>query len=429
VPAAALASGLLSAHPEYGNRTAGRVTLPPQAEGPSKPAQEWLRRPRPRREETVPTHTDNPARVDELGRKALARILDRRIRDIRVEEERNAATEPDTRARRGFLVHIHAPWGAGKTTLLNLLADELRKEPRWIVVNFNAWRHQRIVPPWWWLMTTMYSESVRELDSFRRRRGIALRLREWFWRVKGGWPGFLVLVLGAGVLVLIWKAGFLRGLSGEKLFSVETLKAFLIAAAAIVTPILTLWGFVRGVSRWVFATSARGARQFIDNSRDPMQLVHEHVQDLVEWSGFDVVVMIDDLDRCKGPYVVELLEGIQTLFRDVPLAFAVAADRDWLADSYADEYATFVSSGTEPGRPLGYLFLEKTFQISAGLPPVGPQLDRFWNRLLRSPTLPSEKELDRAREEAARELAGRSLEETRHEVAANPGTTPAQVQA
>jgi hypothetical protein len=119
------------------------------------------------RDENVPTHTDNPAIVDELGRKGFARVLARRIRDARKEEAGNAARAPDPRARRGgaFLVHLHAPWEAGKTSLLNFLATELRAEDqdlarRSVVVNFNAWRHQRIAPPWWWLMTTMYSEAV-----------------------------------------------------------------------------------------------------------------------------------------------------------------------------------------------------------------------------------------------------------------------------
>jgi len=384
-------------------------------------------------EEAVPTHTDNPAKVDELGRKGFARILARRIRDMRTEEARNSAREKDKKARKGgsFLVHLHAPWGAGKTSLLNFLADELRKEEpdRWVVVNFNAWRHQRIVPPWWWLMTTMYSEAARDLASFSKWRAARLRVYEWFWRLKGGWPGYVMLLLAAGVFLATWQAGFLSGLDRERVLSLETAKGFVIAAAAIITPLLTVWGLVRGLSRWVFATSARGARRFIDNTRDPMQVVRDHVRDLVHWIGKDVVVLIDDLDRCKGPYVVELLEGIQTLFRDVPVTYVVAADRDWLSDSYAAEYRKFVSAADEPGRPLGYLFLEKTFQISAQLPPVSARLEEFWSRLLRSPNLPSEQELDAARVTAKSDLAGKRTEETRQQVASDPGATPADVQA
>lgn len=395
------------------------------------------RGPAPVHEETVPTHTDNPAVVDELGRKGFAKILARRIRDMRAEEIQNAQRQKDKKARRGgsFLVHLHAPWGAGKTSLLNFLADELHTEDpdRWVVVKFNAWRHQRIVPPWWWLMTTMYSEVVRELGSSGGWRGrvaaAKVQMREWTWRLRGGWPGYAMLLVATALLVVVWKAGFLAGIREEKTWSLETAKGFLLAAAAIATPVLTLWGVLRGVSRWVFATSARGARRFIDNTRDPMQIVQEHVKDLAYWIDRNVVVLVDDLDRCKAPYVVELLEGIQTLFREIPVAYVVAADRDWLSDSYASEYRKFVSAADEPGRPLGYLFLEKTFQISATLPPAGGQLPAYWKRLLHSASLPTENELEEARVEAQSERAGKSPHEYRASVASDPGSTPAQIQA
>jgi len=207
--------------------------------------------------------------------------------------------------------------------------------------------------------------------------------------------------------VLVWQRGFLRGLADEKFWSWETTKGLLFAVAAVITPILTIWGLLRGAGHWVFATSARGARRYMDNTRDPMRAVQEHVQDLIKWIGHDVVVLIDDLDRCKAPYVVELLEGIQTIFRDIPVAYVVAADRDWLSDSYAADYRGFLSAADEPGRPLGYLFLEKTFQISATLPPIGGQLQPFWNRLLRSASLPSEQVLEDATVRVEEELKGK----------------------
>lgn len=372
--------------------------------------------------EETPTHTDNPARVDELGRKGFAKVLARRIIVMRAEEKRNAQHLKDRKARKGgsFLVHLHAPWGAGKTSTLNFLSDELRREG-WVVVSFNAWRHQRIVPPWWWLMAAIYSEALRELRTKRADRGerwlpaqtraLSLQAREWLWRLRGGWPGYLMLLLGAILVLVVWMTGFFSGLRDEDVWSLETAKGALVAAAAIVAPILTLWGLVHAAGRWVFATSARGARRFMDNTRDPMRVVQDHVKDLIHWTGRDVVVLIDDLDRCKGPYVVELLEGIQTIFRDIPVAYVVAADREWLSDGYAAEYRKFVSVADEPGRPLGYLFLEKTFQISATLPPIGGQLHGFWSRLLRSASLPSELQLEQARERVASELAGKGTEE------------------
>ncbi|TDO47367.1 KAP-like P-loop domain-containing protein [Kribbella sp. VKM Ac-2527] len=385
------------------------------------------------RDESVPTHTDGPAVVDELGRMGFARVLARRIRETRKEEASNASQRKPGARGGAFLIHLHAPWGAGKTSVLNFLADQLRekdddaKARRSVVVEFNAWRHQRIGPPWWWLMTALYTGAVRELDRIDKRRAVMLRLREWWWRLKGGWPGYVALLAVAAIVVLAWRTGWLGEIQGKGLFSLDTATGFVVTVAAIITPVLTVWGLLRGIGRWVFATSARGARRFVANTTDPMRLVHEHLDELVDWIGYDVVIMIDDLDRCKGPYVVELLEGIQTLFRDVPITYVVAADRDWLADSYAAEYSDFVSATAEVGRPVGFLFLEKTFQVSIGLPSA--QIDQFWSRILRSPNVPGEADLNRARAQAAADLGGRSRQAARQEVADNPGSTPAEIQA
>jgi len=100
-----------------------------------------------RPEETVPTHTDNPATIDELNREGFARIVARRIRDTRASElaAADAIVDAEFPFGRSFLVHVHGPWGIGKTSLLNFLRNALHErdpEP-WVVVTFNAWQHQR----------------------------------------------------------------------------------------------------------------------------------------------------------------------------------------------------------------------------------------------------------------------------------------------
>jgi hypothetical protein len=388
----------------------------------------------PRPDESVPTHADGPARVDELGRRGFAKVLAHRIRAARQEEGMRSERETDPRRRRGgaFLLHLHAPWGAGKTSVLNFLTHELRtpddKGRRNLVIDFNAWEHQRIGPPWWWLMTAIYTGAVRDLKTFHRRRALGLRAHEWWWRLRGGLPGVLTLAGIIALVVLAWRIGLFDGLHRPDDFGTALTRG-LLTVAAVITSLLTIWGLVHSAGRWIFATSARGARRFISNTSDPMGLVRKHLGDLAAWIGYDVVVMIDDLDRCKAPYVVELLEGIQTLFRDVPITYVVAADRDWLADSYAGEYAGFESATEEPGRPIGYLFLEKTFQISTGLPAPGAQVGAFWSRILRRPAVHDPDNLERARRRAAEELGAVPGEHARRWVAANPGETPADVQA
>lgn len=141
-----------------------------------------------RKRDAVETHTDQPADVDELGRAVIAKVLATRIRRVRLRELERHQHERDAKKRRGgpLLLHLYGRWGAGKTSLLHFLrqqleadiwgtrvaqdrrtylsaareacrrwrigadarSDVLGRDPlqRWIVIDFNGWQHQRIVP-------------------------------------------------------------------------------------------------------------------------------------------------------------------------------------------------------------------------------------------------------------------------------------------
>lgn len=377
VTAAAFVSEMLKLHPEYGQRRGGRIELDSQR-GDRATTQSWLERvralldtaavaelhgrllivglarvdpslheqleqggflaavereireplaqlfsnePSPP-EETVPTHTDNPATVDELNREGYARILARRIRDMRCNETVAArdAGEEELPFGRSFLVHVHGPWGIGKTSLLNFLRNELREpDPTpWVVVTFNAWQHQRLAPPWWWLMSSLYYRGFQELWRISRWEALRFGAREWLWRLRGGWQGLVMIIVGPALFVLIWRAGFLESLGEGRPFSLATIKGLVVGLAAVLTPLLTIWGVVRGASRWFLTTSARGARAYIEHARDPMQTTKDHFSQLVGWLNRPLAIIIDDLDRCKPPFVVELLEEFKPSFVMLP---------------------------------------------------------------------------------------------------------------
>jgi KAP-like P-loop domain-containing protein len=418
---------------------------PPELALSSRGRKRWLevkskgQRSAPAAEQAVPMHTDNPASVDTLQREGLARVLARRIRDMRSLEESTAARLKDEAFPRGrsFLVHVDGPWGVGKTSLLHFLAKDLERgqqlpfvgtkppagEAHWIAVQFNAWQHQRIVPPWWWLMSAVSRQGGRALWGFDFRRAALFRAREWIWRAWIGWPWYLLAAAAAGVIAVLGVTGHLH--------SPKHPGGWIAAGGASISAAVALWSVLRGFARSMVTSSARGAREYIRHASDPMQSAKEHFARVVKWLGYPVAILIDDLDRCRDKYVVELLEGVQTLFRDVPVVYLVAADRDWLADSYANEYRSFKNRADEPGRPFGYLFLEKTFQLSTRVPTMSPEiLTRFWGRLIRTDRLPDQDELREAREEADQAFQGlETEEEIRQAIVSHPGESAADQQA
>lgn len=325
--------------------------------------------------------SDAPSHRDLLHRRPLARAIADQLRRMNNEE-------PGT----SFLVHIDGPWGAGKSSLLNFLDADLRSvrekqsgvedHSGFVTVPFDAWREAGVGPAWWALLTAL-RDSVRQQRSWPARFWLSLtesaaRLR------RVGAPFLLALVV-----LLILAGGVLW------LFTPVDLKGLQDTAAAI-TGILaavgTLWAGALVAGRFLLWDSARGARLFEQSNTNPMLEVTRHFGWLLRKSSKPVVFLVDDLDRCSDPYVVELLDSVQTLVRDSgpPSAhFVVSADGAWIRTSYELHYATFANVIAEPGRPLGYLFLDKFFQLRIPVPAIDATRQRQYMReMLRGPAAP-----------------------------------------
>jgi hypothetical protein len=357
--------------------------------------------------ERLNTQRDNPARVDALGRKSFARILATRI----VEAHQ---TSPDDSP--AFMVHLHGPWGSGKSSVLNFVEDELKSgelgQP-WLVIDFNAWKHQRLRPPWWSLIRGIYAAALADPKV---KSNLRLRSVWWRWRLRADWlPILLVaLVLGGAAFALTRLGGGSNALPG--------LAAGITAAAG-----------VYGYARFLLFGSSKAAQTYLDIRDDPFGPVIQLLNDLVTAIGRPVIVFIDDLDRCDGDYVVELLEGIQTLQRSAPITYLVAADRKWICSSIEKKYCDFASSIGDAGRPLGYLFLDKMFQISVGIPRLSASVQaQYWEKLLAASDGSGEDvaAVARARVQAARDVEGlTSQEDLQRVVDASADQSPAVQQA
>lgn len=389
---------------------------------------------------SVPTHLDHPTKTDGLGRKVFAEILAQRIRTVRDKEsssrQRPAArvslaqrirTIRDKEIKAGnkdkdsFMVHIHGPWGSGKSSLLNFLGNELTRKdvsPRWVVVNFNAWEHQRLGRPWWWLMNALYKQGVRQLSLWRSNY---LRLREFLWRSsRAGWPPYLLALLALAMLFwIMWLLHFF-GVSpfgvdmtagGPGKSQLQALAETSQSISAVIALIITVWGIIFGLSRSLLPGSVRATNTFMETTRDPMKALTRHFNAMVTNIKKPVAIFIDDIDRCQDSYVVELLEGIHTLFSERQVTYVVAADRRWIYASYEKAYATFADTVEEPGRPLRYLFLEKVFHLSTSVPPMTPTAqEAYWRSLIRVNQPGGQEELEKVRADVKQKLQGLNKE-------------------
>jgi tetratricopeptide (TPR) repeat protein len=342
---------------------------------------------------TAPFYSDHPARKDVLNRKAVAETIATMIESVWKEDAKQEHID------RTFMVHLHGRWGSGKTSILNFLKDALlsqnpnelsnkenasekSSEPSWIIVDFNAWRNQSLGPAWWTLMEAVYRQARNQLGGWFRQNGIRLIVRDRWWRVRSSYAPYalvagVTIILGLS-LIWLWQA---------ELF--DKTQNWFVEGWKIIGTIIGLIVAVFAFGHTYPIGSARTAKSYLELSRDPLGPLTKRYGEVVADIGRPVAVFIDDLDRCNAEFVVELLQTIQTLFRQARVLYVVAADRDWVCASYQQQYKTFSDTLGEPGKSLGHLFLEKVFQLSVDVPRLGErERNTYWNELINS-RLPS----------------------------------------
>ncbi|MCG6191259.1 KAP family P-loop NTPase fold protein [Maribellus maritimus] len=316
----------------------------------------------------VPAWLDNPEEVDYLNRtplaKSIASILDK------LNEEENKGS---------LMIHLQGAWGAGKSTFLNILEKQLNKEveKKWVVIRFNAWQNQHISPPWWIFFNTIYIQSRSQV-----KKKFTFRITEVLRRWKTGkiYLKLLtyILLVTSVILVINFRENigdFFGSCTTEDLF--KTSSAFIGFAA-------TLFSFLSTLTSSGLHGSAKSAHSFMKMAQDPMQQVKSHFNSLIKSIRKPVIIYIDDLDRCDPLFVVKLLEGIQTLFKDSKVFYLIAADKAWISKCFEIKYEKFKDINTNTKTRLGYKFLQKMFQFSIRLPNISEQIkDSYWNYILK----------------------------------------------
>ncbi len=310
----------------------------------------------------VSTLADHPTAEDALGRRSFAQALANRLDDIL-----------KAGGKDGFAVNLHAPWGAGKTSILMMmeafLCDPKRQlGDRWAVVNFNAWDHEKRNPPWWPLIEATKDgcvKSLEETEGRARADDIKNIWRDWIFRAEW-WP----LVVGS-LMLLTTIIAYVLIPQGQ----IRNVVAFL-------GILITVFGGSQLFIRKAFFGSMSNEEFYVKIAKDPMRKISELFQEIVDATDMPVCIFIDDLDRCNVDFVVDLLVGIQTSFRNPKVAYVVAADKAWIRSSFESRYASFNDEIGDAGQPLGYLFLEKIFQMSVPVPGMGDWKRRYFESLL-----------------------------------------------
>lgn len=288
---------------------------------------------------------DNETAIDLLYYEAIARTVVRLVA--------GRTDEP-------LSVGVHGDWGAGKSSILAMVEEAFAEKDRVLCVRFNGWLFQGFEDAKAVLIETIVEELLRKRSTSTKVVDQSKKvLRRVNWMKVARKAGSYGLTLATGIP------------------TPETLKDLGFAARAVMGD---------QVNAENAAALVKGADNFLRESEEesaPQQMhaFRKEFEELLECAEIDqLVVLVDDLDRCLPTIAIETLEAIR-LFLFVPrAAFVIAADEGMIEYAVRQHFPDLpVATG-----PATYArnYLEKLIQVPFRLPSLGYAETRIYVTLL-----------------------------------------------
>ncbi|QEY15251.1 hypothetical protein D0C16_04225 [Cellvibrio sp. KY-GH-1] len=278
-------------------------------------------------------------------------LLDRKDEGLHLQRfiENTFKLENGSNSPSSFVLNINSGWGQGKTWFLTRLADQLRQNHA--VVYFDAWRND-------FTKDALLSFVSIICDELSRKFSTRKRVKSKVEKVK---TVFSVVTKSA---IPIATAVLAKQLLGQQVDDLDLSDA---QKEAFTDAADQLANVVSQSAVDAFVTQKNALEEF---SSAISSLVDEigKSQDLY----LPICIMVDELDRCRPTYAIELLESVKHLFAIRGIFFIVATDTKQLSHSIKAVYGEgfdsisylkrFFYAEFNLSRPDGMKLAESLFQ-------------------------------------------------------------------
>jgi len=224
---------------------------------------------------------------------------------------------------KSFVLNINASWGSGKTYFLKSLSNKLQ-EQNYSVVEFDAWKNDYTKEP----LLAFMSELNNSLESFFTPRQKKAK-------------GFLKNLRQTSLPILM-------SILAKKLTG-YTLDELLEEQDSIDVEEDTKDDITEGVGKLTSKITNHALKehedikQSIKDFKTNMLKLLKYISKLKN-KKLPMFILIDELDRCRPNYAIELLENIKHLFDIEGLYFIIATDSTQLSHSinavYGNKFAS-----------------------------------------------------------------------------------------
>ena len=279
---------------------------------------------------------DNETKVDLLNNEAIAKTIVKLLRQ-----------RPD----HPVTVGVHGDWGAGKSSILEMIEAALNSDDRVLCLKFNGWRFQGFEDAKIALIEGIVTGLIEKRPTLTKA---AEAVKDIFHRID-----WLKVAKKAGGLALTAYTG--------------------IPAIGIETLVNKLQGFVAdptNLSAENVDAALSEAKDFLKPGAETKNVPEEIAgfrkafDQLLKQAGVEqLVVLIDDLDRCLPDTAIETLEAVRLFVFTSRTAFVVAADEAMIEYAVRKHFPDLPDT-TGP-QTYARNYLEKLIQVPFRIPALG----------------------------------------------------------
>lgn len=271
---------------------------------------------------------DNASEIDMLFYKPYATI----ISDIAKNKDYNPLT-----------IGVFGLWGAGKSTLLKLIQSDISTEDsKYVCVQINAWMFEGYEDA----KSALMEALLKELEEQKPFDGVKVKIKD-----------------------LIGRLNFFK--IGTKLLSYGAPTIASIATGNPFPILLNIAHDAPGLAGQI-KTAASSMQDFKDDylkekesTVDNVRKFRDEFQQMIEAAKVDnVIVLIDDLDRCSPDRIIDTLEAIKLFLSVERTTFIIAADETVIEYAIRRNYPPVDGSNVE----LSTEYIEKIIQLPIHIP-------------------------------------------------------------